>query len=84
MDIGLWSKSRHPNYLGEILFWLGLFVFSFKYFINGDYWTSYGVIAMIILFRAISIPMMEKRLEKSKIGYKDYQKKVKALIPNLF
>jgi len=84
MDIGLWSKSRHPNYLGEILFWFGLFVFSFKYFINGDYWTSYGVIAMIILFRAISIPMMEKRLEKSKIGYKGYQKKVKALIPNLF
>jgi steroid 5-alpha reductase family enzyme len=84
MEKGLWSKSRHPNYLGEILFWLGLFLFSFKDFINGDYWTSYGVIAMVILFRVISIPMMEKRLVKSKNGYKDYQKKVKSLIPNLF
>ena len=84
MDKGLWSKSRHPNYLGEILFWLGLFVFSIKDFVNGNYWTGYGVLAMIILFRAISIPMMEKRLLKTKNGYKEYQKKVKALIPNLF
>ena len=27
---GLWSKSRHPNYLGEIILWLGISVMSFS------------------------------------------------------
>ena len=28
MTKGLWRYSRHPNYLGEILFWLGGFIFA--------------------------------------------------------
>ena len=28
LESGLWAWSRHPNYLGEILFWLGLAVFG--------------------------------------------------------
>ena len=27
---GLWSKSRHPNYIGEIILWLGISVMSFS------------------------------------------------------
>ena len=28
MNIGLWKYSRHPNYLGEISFWWGVYILS--------------------------------------------------------
>nr|KAI8769487.1 delta(14)-sterol reductase [Biomphalaria glabrata] len=30
IDAGLWSISRHPNYLGEILMWTGLYILPYK------------------------------------------------------
>ena len=29
-DTGLWKYSRHPNYFGEVLLWVGLFLFSIR------------------------------------------------------
>ncbi len=81
MDKGLWSISRHPNYLGEILFWLGLFTIGLSHNLLSNLWTGAGFIAMFILFKFISIPMMEKRLIKTKIRYEEYILKVPALIP---
>ncbi len=34
MKTGLWARCRHPNYLGEILFWMGLFLFVIGTFIT--------------------------------------------------
>ena len=36
MEEGLWAYSRHPNYFGEISFWVGLFLFALA--ANGDAW----------------------------------------------
>ena len=30
ISTGLWSKSRHPNYVGEITLWLGISIMSFS------------------------------------------------------
>jgi steroid 5-alpha reductase family enzyme len=84
---GLWRYSRHPNYLGEISFWGGMFLFvlsssgcrSFT-----GYWTLVGPIFMIVLFTLISIPLMEKRNKASKPGYTEYIKKVPSLLPGIF
>jgi len=29
LKTGLWGRVRHPNYLGEMLFWIGLAVIGF-------------------------------------------------------
>lgn len=80
MKTGVWSWSRHPNYFGEILFWVGLFMFISEPFSSANYWKISGVVVMILLFNGISIPMMEKRQIK-KDGYDDYKKRVSRLIP---
>lgn len=84
---GLWSISRHPNYLGEICFWVGLFLFvlsSTKSTGLKDSWTAIGFGSMVLLFTFISIPMMEKRNITRKPGYQKYIKEVPALFPRFF
>ena len=77
---GLWRYSRHPNYFGEVLFWWGLFLFAAGTG-PGAMWTVIGPTAMTILFVTISIPMMERRLEKTREGYRDATGRVSPLIP---
>jgi steroid 5-alpha reductase family enzyme len=84
MEEGLWALSRHPNYFGEILFWFGLFIFSLGGGISANLWTGIGFISMFILFRFISIPMMEKRLVLRKADYQNYIKNVPAIVPRLW
>ncbi|MHA2007856.1 MAG: DUF1295 domain-containing protein [Promethearchaeota archaeon] len=77
---GLWHYSRHPNYLGEILFWWGLYLFA----IAADfsfYWAIIGPICITILFYVISIPMMENRNLERKPEYKKYREQTSKLIP---
>ena len=82
MDQGLWQYSRHPNYFGEILFWIGLFLFCIPFNITNDWWTALGFISMLILFVFISVPMMDERSLKNKPGFKEHMQKVPALFPS--
>lgn len=78
INIGLWKYSRHPNYLGEISFWWGIYVLSLA--TNPPAYYISGAIAITLLFLFISIPMMEKRME-SKIDFAAYKKRTPILIP---
>lgn len=80
IETGLWRYSRHPNYFGECLFWWGLWIMGVG--ANRDaYWTALGPAAITFMFVFISIPMMEKRLMSSRIGYGEVKKRVSSLIP---
>ena len=84
---GLWRYTRHPNYLGEISFWGGMFLFvlsSSGFRSSAGYWTIIGLIFMIVLFTLISIPLMENRNRARKPGYDEYIRKVPALLPRIF
>lgn len=78
-DRGLWAYCRHPNYLGEIGFWWGLWLFG----LAGDpswWWTVAGPLIILLLFTTASIPLMDRRLLQRRPGYADYRRRV-PLIP---
>jgi len=82
-DKGLWKYSRHPNYLGEIMIWIGVYVSAAAvdalYFSAA--WWFIGVIAMILLFTCVSIPLMEKRQTIRRPAYAEYKKRTRMLLP---
>jgi steroid 5-alpha reductase family enzyme len=79
INVGIWKYSRHPNYLGEISFWWGLYLLGFSTGLP-DYMLV-GPIAITLLFLFISIPMMEKRLINNYPQYSEYRKNTSILIP---
>jgi steroid 5-alpha reductase family enzyme len=77
---GLWAWCRHPNYLGEILFWWGLFAFSLASG-SASWWTAAGAIAITAMFRLASIPMIERRMLESRPGYAEHARQTSMLLP---
>ena len=77
--VGLWAWSRHPNYFGELAFWLGLLLFGLA--AGGPWWTGVGFVAMVGLFLGVSIPLMERRARANKPGWKEHCARVSMLLP---
>lgn len=79
MENGLWRYSRHPNYLGEVSLWWGVWLMQVSVMPH-LWWTVFAPILMTLLFVFISIPMIEKRLMQSKQGYSDYVENTSMLL----
>jgi steroid 5-alpha reductase family enzyme len=78
-DVGLWKYSRHPNYFGEILFWVGLWLFGLA--AGAPVWTVIGPVAMLALFVFASIPMAEKRALSRRPDFAEKVARVSMLVP---
>ena len=62
---GLWAKSRHPNYFGEIVLWTGIAVMSFSSLDGWQYLTLISPIFTYILLVYVSgVRMLEARADK--------------------
>jgi steroid 5-alpha reductase family enzyme len=77
---GVWRHARHPNYLGEILLWWG--VYSVMLSVQPQFWPlGAGALVNTLMFLFISIPMAEKRLAGYKEGYGRYVAQTNRLLP---
>jgi steroid 5-alpha reductase family enzyme len=80
LDGGVWAWSRHPNYLGEILFWWGLFLSGIAA-APGRAWTVAGPIAITLLFVLVSVPWMDRRMVARHPAWTARLRSVPALVP---
>ncbi len=81
---GLWAKSRHPNYFGEIVLWAGIAVMSFSSLEGWQYLTLISPIFTYILLVYVSgVRMLEARADK-KWGHDEDYKKYKSNTPVLW
>ena len=79
MKYGLWKYSRHPNYLGEVSFWFGIYIFALASEL-ASLWLLACPSVMLALFVFISCPMMDNRSLKKRPDYKEYMDKTPQLI----
>jgi steroid 5-alpha reductase family enzyme len=82
---GLWAWSRHPNYFGEIVIWIGVAIIAFPALKGWALVALISPIWVIVQLTVISgIPMLEKKADKRWGGQDDYEKYKKntpVLIP---
>jgi steroid 5-alpha reductase family enzyme len=84
---GLWSRSRHPNYFGEITLWIGVMIIALPV-LQGWQWVALisPVFVTLLLTRVSGVPLLEKKADEKWGGQEDYEtykKTTPVLIPRL-
>ncbi len=84
---GLWARSRHPNYAGEITLWIGMLIACAPMFSG---WQWVGIISPLFIYflltRISGIPILEANADKRWGGdatYEAYKKNTPELWPKL-
>ena len=82
---GLWAWSRHPNYFGEIVLWIGIAVIASST-LRGWQWVTMisPVFVAFLLMRVSGIPILEKRADErwgDDEAYQKYKARTPVLIP---
>ena len=84
---GLWAKSRHPNYFGEIVLWAAIAVISLPSLSGLQYITLISpIFTYVLLVHVSGVRMLEARGQKQwghLEEYKTYQKSTPMLFPTL-
>ena len=82
---GIWSWSRHPNYFGEILLWVGVAIVALPV-LRGWQWVTLisPVFVALLLLRVSGVPMLEKAADDKWGGQADheaYKSRTSVLVP---
>ena len=82
---GLWSWSRHPNYFGEILLWVGVAIVALPV-LRGWQWVTLisPVFVALLLLRVSGVPLLEKSADEKwggQLDYEAYKYRTSLLVP---
>jgi steroid 5-alpha reductase family enzyme len=85
---GLWAWSRHPNYFGEIVLWIGVAIIALPV-LRGWQWVTLisPVFVALLITRVSGVPMLEKRADEKWGGQEDYEAykaRTPVLVPRTF
>ncbi len=85
ISTGLWSWSRHPNYFGEILLWVGVAVVALPA-LRGWQWVALlsPVFVFLLLTRVSGVPLLEKSADArwgGQADYEAYKARTSVLVP---
>ena len=79
---GLWNYSRHPNYFGEILIWIGFAIAAITSF--SAIIAVISPICLYLIMQLITGPLTEETSLRSKgKAFINYQQKTPMIFPNL-
>lgn len=76
---GLFARSRHPNYFGELGIWYSIYIFASLAIGNFLNWSLIGPLALTMLF-SISTIFTESITAKKYEAYHQYKKQASAII----
>jgi steroid 5-alpha reductase family enzyme len=85
IDEGLWSWSRHPNYFGEIVLWVGIAIIAAPV-LRGWQWVTLisPLFVTVLLTRISGVPLLEARADEKwggQLDYEAYKARTSVLIP---
>ena len=80
LDQGLWRYSRHPNYFGEVMIWVGIALFGVA---AGRWWSLFSpLMVFVITTRITGVATMDRHLKKTRgEEYARYVNTTSAFIP---
>jgi steroid 5-alpha reductase family enzyme len=86
-DVGLYSVVRFPNYFGEIVFWLGLWVSAMSTYRSLPAWAlgSLGFLFIVLVMIGASrrLELKQSKNYGSSAAFEAYSRRVPILIPFL-
>jgi steroid 5-alpha reductase family enzyme len=87
IDVGIWRSSRHPNYLGEIMVWTGMYLVVATSLKTSELFIALlsPVFIISLLLFVSGVPLLEKSAQKKWGDQKEFNKyknEVPVLIPN--
>ncbi len=74
ISTGLWAWSRHPNYFGEIVIWIGVALLAVPV-LHGWQWVTLvsPLFVAFLLTRVSGVPLLEKKADATWGGQPDYE-----------
>ncbi len=79
--VGLWFFSRHPDLLGQLISWWGLYLLALGAY--GGEWSIFGPLLVTFLYLRNFLLKVEERLAKKYNDYNEYKLSTPGIFPKV-